>query len=468
MKQVAVIRDALEVERFLRKLENRLPGEDPAVHAQVSSIIASVRDGGIAQVLRLRERFESVPSTSPLVFNPRVEGKDGFSFAAIADRAPQALRQALIQSADRVRRYHEIQKESDRSLSEPLNVNKVNSVNKQGASDSRSSQGDPLVGHFVSRVQPLDSVAVYVPGGKAFYPSSVIMSAVPAQVAGVKRISVVTPFRSLENPAFAATVLALGIDEVLATGGAQGVATAAFGIEGFRRCDKIVGPGNSYVATAKHLLAGRIGVDNFAGPSEILVLGDGSSPADWIAADLLAQAEHDQEASAVLVTTSEAEAVAVAAALEAAFGQLGDRADVARSSWDQYGAIILVSSREQQIALANTIHAEHLHIHTSDALEASGRQLWSNSLRGVGAVFFGRYTAEVFGDYIAGPSHVLPTAGTARFASPLGVYDFIRRSSLLWMSPELASELAEPTGVFADAEELWGHARAARLRRGVN
>jgi histidinol dehydrogenase len=216
------------------------------------------------------------------------------------------------------------------------------------------------------------------------------------------------------------------------------------------------------------LLAGRIGVDNFAGPSEILVLGDGSSPPDWIAADLLAQAEHDQEASAVLVTTSEAEAVAVAAALEAAFGQLGDRADVARSSWDQYGAIILVSSREQQIALANTIHAEHLHIHTSDVLEASGRQLWSNSLRGVGAVFFGRYTAEVFGDYIAGPSHVLPTAGTARFASPLGVYDFIRRSSLLWMSPELASELAEPTGVFADAEELWGHARAARLRRGVN
>jgi histidinol dehydrogenase len=462
VKQVAVIRDALEVERFLRKLENRLPGEDPAVHAQVSSIIASVRDGGIAQVLRLRERFEAVPSTSPLVLNPRIDGKDGFSFAAIAERLPQALRQALIQSADRVRRYHEIQQESDRSLSEPSRIN------QHGASATSAPQGDPLVGHFVSRVQPLDSVAVYVPGGKAFYPSSVIMSAVPAQVAGVKRISVVTPYRSLENPAFAATVLALGIDEVLVTGGAQGVATAAFGIEGFRRCDKIVGPGNSYVATAKHLLAGRIGVDNFAGPSEILVLGDGSSPPDWIAADLLAQAEHDQEASAVLVTTSEAEAVAVAAALEAAFGQLGDRADVARSSWDQYGAIILVSSREQQIALANTIHAEHLHIHTSDALEASGRQLWSNSLRGVGAVFFGRYTAEVFGDYIAGPSHVLPTAGTARFASPLGVYDFIRRSSLLWMSPELASELAEPTGVFADAEELWGHARAARLRRGTN
>jgi histidinol dehydrogenase len=211
-------------------------------------------------------------------------------------------------------------------------------------------------------------------------------------------------------------------------------------------------------------LSGRIGIDSFAGPSEILVLSDGSSPAQWVAADLLAQAEHDEEASAVLVTTSAHEAEAVKKCILDGFAKLGERGEIARSSWERYGAIILVGTHQEQIAIANRMHAEHLHIHAESALTPDGRNAWAQQLRGVGAVFFGRYCAEVFGDYIAGPSHVLPTAGTARFASPLGVYDFLRRSSLLWMTQSLAADLAAPTAAFADAEQLWGHALAARLR----
>ena len=297
---------------FLRSLENRMPGEDEDVARSVRDIVSHVRAGGREALLALREKFEGEPASAPLSLAAA-------DFRARAERAPREVVHALETSIERVRRYHAIQVDSTRTLHE-------------------DPVADPDT-FFASRVQPLDSVALYVPGGKAFYPSSVIMSAVPAQVAGVKRIGVFTPARSVTNPVFAATIALLGITEVHAVGGAQSVAAAAFGVEGIARFDKIVGPGNVYVATAKQMLAGRIGIDGFAGPSEILILGDGSSPAAWIAADLLAQAEHDEEASAILVTTSAEEADAVAQALETTLSALGSREAIARASLARDGAI---------------------------------------------------------------------------------------------------------------------------------
>ncbi len=430
-----VLEGAETAEAFLRGLEARMPGEDEAVSRSVRGIVDAVRKGGREHLLALRETFEKVPREDKLTWSAS-------ELASLAARAPQDVVDAIALSIERVRRFHGIQKDATRHLEE-------------GES------------HFSSRVQPLDSVALYVPGGKAFYPSSVVMSAVPAQVAGVGRIGIFTPARSLANPVFAATVQLLGIPEIHAVGGAQAVAAAAFGVEGIARFDKIVGPGNVYVATAKQMLAGRIGIDGFAGPSEILVLGDGTSPARWIAADLLAQAEHDEEASAILVTTSYTEARDVAREVEALLPALGPRETIARASLARYGAAIVVRDREELLAAANVIASEHLHIHTACALTQDGREFWTSRLAGVGAIFLGRYTAESFGDYLAGPSHVLPTAGTARFSSPLGVYDFIRRSSVLSLSAAKAASLAGPTVVFADSEELVAHAISARLRAGT-
>lgn len=459
--KTAVLTSPSDLSAFLLRLENRMPGEDPKIRQSVSDVIDEVRRHRERGVRALRERFEGIATDEALVVRPFADAATRELFEKRAAEAPASFRSAMTLAAHRVRNYHLIQKDHDRHYTEPQALPHSSA---HPPSTAHSAEGSVTPGQFVSRVQPLDRVAIYVPGGRAFYPSSLIMSLVPAQVAGVPELTVVTPFRSLAHPAFASACLELGVQEILATGGAQGVAAAALGIEGFARCDKIVGPGNAYVATAKHLLSGRIGIDSFAGPSEILILGDGTSPPHWIAADLLAQAEHDEEASAVLVTTSSDEAAAVAAALKESFEQLGDRSAIARESWSRYGAIILVAGEHEQIRIANAIHTEHLHIHTASALTAQGRAAWSQALKGVGAIFFGRYAAEVFGDYVAGPSHVLPTAGTARFASPLGVYDFVRRSSLLWMPEELARSLAPATAAFADAEELWGHARAARLR----
>jgi histidinol dehydrogenase len=431
---IRILKTADQIDRFIHSLDARLPAEDQTIVVRVREIIEQVKRSGRQGVLALREALEQVSASEPLTY--RAE-----HLRSLAEKCPKNIQTVLQTSIERVRAYHQIQSDATRWMS-------------LGAS------------RFASRVQALDSVALYVPGGKAFYPSSVIMSAVPAQVAGVSRIAVFTPARSLGDPVFAATVCALGIDEVHAVGGAQAVALAAFGDEHLKRFDKIVGPGNVYVATAKQLLSGRIGIDGFAGPSEILILSDGSSPADWIALDLLAQAEHDEEASSVLVTTSEVEAIEVSKKIELLVDAVcKDRASIARSSLSRWGAVVVVQSREQLVETANRLNAEHLHVQTRCALDAGeGQDYWLRSLRGVGAIFLGRWCAESFGDYLAGPSHVLPTAGTARFASPLGVYDFIRRSSVLSMSAEDAQMLAEQTGVFADAEKLWAHAAAARAR----
>lgn len=424
-----------EITAFIRSLEQRSPSEDDVVMQRVRGIIARVRSSGRAGLLQLRHELEGVAEEAPLTFTKK-------DLEKLAGQCPSSTVAVIEKSIDRVRAYHQIQSDETRWT-------------QLGSS------------RFASRVQPLDSVALYVPGGKAFYPSSVVMSAVPAQVAGVKRLAVFTPARALADSVFAATVCSLGIDEVHAVGGAQAVAAATFGVEGIERCDKIVGPGNIYVATAKQCLAGRIGIDGFAGPSEILVLADGSSNPQWIALDMLAQAEHDEDASAVLVTTSESEANAVSHQLEILLQDTcRDRATIAHTSLSRWGAICVVENRDMLVKMANILNAEHLHIQTRCALTSEGEDFWLKSLKGVGAIFLGRWTAESFGDYLAGPSHVLPTAGTARFSSPLGVYDFIRRSSVLSLSEEDAKELSSSTGIFADAENLWAHAAAARARGG--
>lgn len=431
---IRILKTAKQISEFISSLDARMPSENEEVVQSVRNIVSAVRSKGRQAVLELRQAFEGVPEQTQLHYSRE-------ELMPLAESCPSAVRKVLCKSIDRVRRYHQIQRDETRWM---------------GLGTSR----------FASRVQPLDSVALYVPGGKAFYPSSVIMSAVPAQVAGVRRMAVFTPARSILDPVFAATVCELGIDEVFAVGGAQAVALAAFGDEHTKRFDKIVGPGNIYVATAKQLLAGRIGIDGFAGPSEILVLSDGSSPAQWIALDMLAQAEHDEDASSILVTTSEREAENVAAELSNLIDKVcTDRAHIARKSLEQWGAVCVVRSRDEMVEIANALNAEHLHVQTQCALDAdNGQAYWLNSLRGAGAIFLGRWSAESFGDYLAGPSHVLPTAGTARFASPLGVYDFVRRSSVLALSAEDSRALAEDTAVFADAEQLWAHAAAARAR----
>ena len=439
---------------FVRQLDRRMPETFSTVTGTVSEILQDVAAKGHAAVLKYREKFEGVSLSEPLEFSRTKAGWQGLQGhnglqglngiqGEVQTPAPalsEDVLKALELSIERVRRYHEIQKDETRYLKE--------------------TSGD----WFGSRIRPLESVALYVPGGTAFYPSSVIMSAVPAQVAGVKRISLLTPHRSLGNPVFLKTADLLGIDSIIAVGGAQAIALAAFGVPGIPRFDKVVGPGNIYVATAKKLLSGRIGIDGFAGPSEVLVLGDGTSHPDWIAADLLAQAEHDEEASAVFCTTSRTEAESVLQSLESLLSQLGDRASIARESLARWGAVLVVDSKDELAEVANGIATEHLHIQTACALTEEGQQDWSEKIHSAGAIFFGRFTSESFGDYLAGPSHVLPTAGTARFASPLGVYDFVKRSSLLHLTEPSAKRLSKPTQDFALAEGLPAHALAARLR----
>jgi histidinol dehydrogenase len=411
MSIIPILKNSSEISAFIKNLERRSPSEDSTVVAAVRNIIERVRMDGLKGVLELRQQFEAVSSGETLTY---ASG----DFTETAARCPEELRQVIQISIDRVQEYHQIQSDQTRWM-------------EQGSS------------RFASRIQPLDSVALYVPGGKAFYPSSVIMT----------------------DPVFAATIQALGIHEVHAVGGAQAVAMAAFGVEGVERFDKIVGPGNIYVATAKQILAGRIGIDGFAGPSEILILSDGSSSPEWIALDLLAQAEHDEEASAVLVTTDESQAQMVADELERLCSVVcRDRSDIAEMSLRNWGAICVVQDRQEQVRIANALNAEHLHIQTRCALSPEGEERWLKDIGGAGAIFMGQWSAESFGDYLAGPSHVLPTAGTARFASPLGVYDFVRRTSVIALSQDDAALLSKATMSFAEAENLWAHAAAARVR----
>ncbi|MFP9016163.1 histidinol dehydrogenase, partial [Pseudomonas aeruginosa] len=372
---------------------------------------------------------------------------DGLQAASMADlilqrerlelaltRITVAQREALEVAAERVRSYHEKQ--------------------KQGS--WRYTEADGTV--LGQQVTPLDRAGLYVPGGKASYPSSVLMNAIPAKVAGVSEVVMVVPTpRGEINEIVLAAACIAGVDRVFTIGGAQAVAALAYGTESVPRVDKIVGPGNIYVATAKRHVFGQVGIDMIAGPSEILVVCDGQTDPDWIAMDLFSQAEHDEDAQSILVSPDAAFLDRVADSIARLLPTM-ERAEIIRTSLEGRGALIQVADQAQACAVANRIAPEHLELSVADP------ESWLPEIRHAGAIFMGRYTAEALGDYCAGPNHVLPTSGTARFSSPLGVYDFQKRSSIINCSAEGASVLGRTASVLARGESLTAHARSAEYR----
>ena len=412
----------------LERVRERNVVLDADLMKQVGAIIDEVRLRGDGALIDYAARFDGcVMQASEL----RIGEEELRRIAANVDaNVLEALRDAICN----VRRFH-------------------------GHERQESWETEPEYGvRLGQRITPIERVGLYVPGGTASYPSSVVMNVVPAQVAGVKRIVVATPPRSLrENPAVAAALLQLGVNEVYAVGGAQAIAALAYGTETVPRVDKITGPGNRYVAAAKKLVFGTVGIDSIAGPSEVAIIADDTARAEFVAADLLAQAEHAEEASAILVTTSQQLANDVAAEVSRQAESLPRRA-VVEKSLAQYGAILLVNDLDEACAIVNTLAPEHLEVVTRDDETVVAHILHA------GAIFFGPYTPEVVGDYFAGPNHVLPTAGAARFSSALGVYDFVRRTSVLRYSREALRHSAEKISALAKAEGLDAHARSAAIR----
>lgn len=420
---------------FDTRLDSLLAWEgvsDHEVGGRVAEIIAAVRQRGDDAVIEYTNRFDrlSVTDMSELMIGPaRLE--------AAFEGVPAEQREALRHAAERIRLYHERQKPESWQYSEP----------------------DGTV--LGQKVTPLDRVGIYVPGGKAAYPSSVLMNAVPAHVAGVREIIMVVPTPDgIVNELVLAAAHLAGVDRVFTLGGAQAVAALAHGTRSVPRVDKIVGPGNIYVATAKRAVFGQVGIDMIAGPSEILVVSDGGTDPDWLAMDLFSQAEHDEDAQAILVTWDAEHLEAVQASIERLLPTM-EREAIIRESLARRGALVLCDGPEQAIELINRIAPEHLELSVEAPQEMAAK------VRHAGAIFMGRYTAEVLGDYCAGPNHVLPTSGTARFSSPLGVYDFQKRSSLIQCSPEGADTLGRTASVLARGESLTAHARSAenRLKR---
>ena len=413
---------------FMQHLAARSVAIDAELLKLVGSIVEDVRMRGDRALIDYAARFDGVDLTTAEL---RIGENQLRSFAEGADvRVVEALREAI----RNVRVFHE------RQVEKSWTINPVDGV------------------QLGQRITPLDRVGLYVPGGTAAYPSSVVMNVVPAQVAGVERIVVTTPPRTLsESPAVAAALLELNVTEVYAVGGAQAIAALAFGTETIQRVDKITGPGNKYVAAAKKLVFGVVGIDSIAGPSEVVIIADDTPRADFIAADLLAQAEHGEDASAILITTSERLATEVAHEVTRQAESL-PRREIVETSVKEYGAIILVETFDEACSIVNELAPEHVEIVTRDD-EAIVAQI-----RHAGAIFIGAYTPEAVGDYIAGPNHVLPTVRTARFSSALGVYDFMKRTSVLRYSAEAFASVAESVAVFAGCEGLEGHARSVLIR----
>ena len=402
---------------------------DAEVSVKVADIIRAVRRDGDAAVLEYTNRFDrrDAPSVAALeVSHERMQQ----SLSAI----PAAQREALQAAAERVTRYHEKQRQDSWSY--------------------READGT-LLGQ---QVTPLDRAGIYVPGGKAAYPSSVLMNALPAKVAGVAEIIMVSPAPGgeLNDTVLAAAAIA-GVDRFFTVGGAQAVAALAYGTQSIPGVDKIVGPGNIWVAEAKRQVFGKVGIDMIAGPSEILVVCDGKTDPDWIAMDLFSQAEHDEEAQAILVSQDAAFLDAVEASMQRLVQTL-DRGEIIRTSMTNRGAMILARDLNDCFDVVNRISPEHLELSLDNAED------WAKKVRHAGAIFLGRHTPEALGDYCAGPNHVLPTSATARFSSPLGVYDFQKRSSLIGCSPAGASSLAKIASVLARSEGLDAHARSAEYR----
>ena len=405
---------------------------DAAIEQRVADILLDVQQRGDAAVLEYTARFDglSVGAMAELELT-QAELKAAF------ESIPAAQRDALQAAAQRVRTYHEAQKKAC------------------GESWSYHDEDGTLLGQ---KVTPLDRVGIYVPGGKAAYPSSVLMNAIPAHVAGVGEIIMVVPTpKGEKNALVLAAAYVAGVTRAFTIGGAQAVAALAYGTETVPKVDKITGPGNAYVASAKKRVFGTVGIDMIAGPSEILVLADGTTPADWVAMDLFSQAEHDELAQSILLCPDAAYIDAVQEAIDRLLPAMPRAAIIAKSLTDR-GALILTRSMEEACEISNRIAPEHLEISSRDP------HRWEPLLRHAGAIFLGAYTSESLGDYCAGPNHVLPTSGTARFSSPLGVYDFQKRSSLIEVSEAGAQVLGPIAAELAYGEGLQAHARAAELR----
>ncbi len=405
---------------------------DAGIEDVVANILRDVQTRGDAAVLEYTNRFDGLDVTSLASLElTQAELKTAF------DAIPFEQREALQAAAKRVRSYHEAQKKAN------------------GESWSYRDEDGTLLGQ---KVTPLDRVGIYVPGGKATYPSSVLMNAIPANVAGVSEIIMVVPTpRGEKNLMVLAAAYIAGVSRAFTIGGAQAVAALAYGTATIPKVDKITGPGNAYVAAAKRRVFGTVGIDMIAGPSEILVLADGSTPPDWVAMDLFSQAEHDELAQSILLCPDAAYIAQVQESINRLLPDMPRAAIIAKSLNDR-GALILTRSMEEACDISNRIAPEHLEVSSRDP------HRWEPLLKHAGAIFLGAYTSESLGDYCAGPNHVLPTSGTARFSSPLGVYDFQKRSSLIEVSEAGAQVLGKIASVLAYGEGLQAHARAAEMR----
>lgn len=405
-------------------MRKRASGGDARKVAAVAEIVDDVRLRGDAALIEYTLKFDKSDSLKI----PADEIK------RLASTVSKDFLSALKISADRIRRFHDRQKEKSWSFDD----------------------GGATLGQIIT---PIERVGVYVPGGKASYPSTVLMNVIPAQTAGVKDLALCVPTPGgVINPHVMAAVDMLGVREVYSVGGAQAIAALAYGTETIKKVDKIVGPGNIYVALAKKLVFGEVDIDMIAGPSEILVVADESAPAAFAAADLLSQAEHDELASSILVTTSAKLAASVRDELERQLASF-ERKDIAAASLKNYGAIIIVEDFKKAFNYANRIAPEHLEIMTREPEKLIGL------VENAGAVFLGRWSPEPLGDYAAGPNHTLPTGGTARFFSPLGVYDFVKRTSLIHFTQKGFDSIADTVTAMADVEGLLGHANSVRVRR---
>jgi histidinol dehydrogenase len=405
---------------------------DAAIEQRVADILADVKARGDAAVLEYTERFDGLqaPNMAALELT-QAELKTAF------EGLPKVQQQALQDAAARVRSYHEAQKKAS------------------GESWQYRDADGTLLGQ---KITPLDRVGIYVPGGKAAYPSSVLMNAIPAHVAGVGEIIMVVPTPKAEkNPLVLAAAYVAGVTRAFTIGGAQAVAALAYGTATVPAVDKITGPGNAYVAAAKRRVFGTVGIDMIAGPSEILVLADGSTPADWVAMDLFSQAEHDELAQSILLCPDAAYIAAVQASIDKLLPEM-PRKDIIAASLNGRGALIKTRSMQEACDISNRIAPEHLEVSSDNPHQ------WEPLLKHAGAIFLGAFTSESLGDYCAGPNHVLPTSGTARFSSPLGVYDFQKRSSLIEVSEQGAQVLGQIASVLAHGEGLQAHARAAEMR----
>lgn len=417
---------------FAQRLDALLAWESVSDHQvlhAVTEIVTEVRKRGDEALLAFTQKFDrlNVQSAAELVV-PLARLQQALEKVS----TPQL--KALEMAAHRIRVYHEHQKQDSWQYTE--------------------ADGTVLG----QKITPLDRVGIYVPGGKASYPSSVLMNAIPAKVAGVQEVIMVvpTPAGEVNEMVFAAAAIA-GVDKVITVGGAQAVAALAYGTQTVPRVDKIVGPGNIYVATAKRMVFGQVGIDMIAGPSEILVVCDGKTDPDWIALDLFSQAEHDEDAQSILISPDREFLQKVKAAMARLLPTL-ERESIARVSLKNRGALILVKDLQQAADITNRIAPEHLELSVEDPVALAEK------IRHAGAMFMGRHTPEAIGDYCAGPNHVLPTSSTARYSSPLGVYDFQKRTSLIHCSPEGASQLGKVASVLARGESLTAHARSAEYR----